>query len=252
MARKKIVLSYIVNDINRKASLRKRRRGLVNKVKEISTLCAVDACAVIYSPNNHVPEVWPSPERARALLARYLAVPKIERGDKELNPESFMRKRIKKIREKMVRISKENKQTDLHRFMYRCMAGRDNMNCLDISDWTEMDCVVNQVIWDIRMRMEKFVVIGGGFGQGPSTCDMALMAPPPPVAFVALPPPVVSVAPPPPPPAVVEEDSMNNSLMDMLLSPTDERSTGLDYGIGAVTYPYLFNGWDMWLKNDEI
>ncbi|KAL3652931.1 hypothetical protein CASFOL_002612 [Castilleja foliolosa] len=163
-----------------------------------------------------------------------------------------MRKLIKKTRERMVRISKENKQRDLHCFMYRCMAGRDNMNYLDTRDRTEMDSVINQVIWDIRMRMEKFVVIGGGFGQGPSTSVMALMAPPPPVAFVAQPPPVVSVAPPPPPPAVVEVDSMNNSLMDMLLSLTEERSIELDYGIGAVPYPYLFNGWDMGFKNDEI
>ncbi|KAL3651239.1 hypothetical protein CASFOL_004241 [Castilleja foliolosa] len=163
MARKKIVLSYIGNDLNRKASLRKRRKGLINKIREISILCAVDACAIIYSPNNRVPEVWPSPERARALLARYLAVPKIERADKELNPESFMRKRINKIKEKLVRITKENKQRDMRWFMYRCLAGRDDMYRLDMRDWTEMDWVINQVIREIRVRMEKFNQWDRGF-----------------------------------------------------------------------------------------
>ncbi|GFQ04300.1 agamous-like mads-box protein agl80 [Phtheirospermum japonicum] len=220
MARKKVALAYIRNDASRKASLKKRKRGLINKVREISTLCAVDACVVIYTPHNRVPEVWPSLEQARVVLTHYLAVLEIDRYDKELDPESFMLKRLRKKREKLERIRRENKRKHLEWFMYRCMAGRDNMDCFDMRDRAEMGWVINQVMRDIRSRMEKFMVSGGGDGQDASTSAAAVMAPPP---------------------VVVEEECVNSSLMDLLLSPPEEESTWLDWDIGSLSYPHLFN-----------
>ncbi|KAL6135268.1 hypothetical protein ACLB2K_067496 [Fragaria x ananassa] len=60
MTRKKVKLTYITNDSARKATFKKRKMGLMKKVRELTTLCDIDACAIIYSPYDSQPEVWPS------------------------------------------------------------------------------------------------------------------------------------------------------------------------------------------------
>ncbi|KAF5764506.1 putative transcription factor MADS-type1 family [Helianthus annuus] len=50
MTRKKVKLAFIMNDSARKATYKKRKKGLMKKVNELSTLCGIDACVIIYSP----------------------------------------------------------------------------------------------------------------------------------------------------------------------------------------------------------
>ncbi|KAG8051966.1 hypothetical protein GUJ93_ZPchr0001g30879 [Zizania palustris] len=71
MARKKISLQRIANNSNRRATFRKRRKGLIKKTSELATLCDVDACLVIYGEGDSQPEVWPSVPQATALLDHF-------------------------------------------------------------------------------------------------------------------------------------------------------------------------------------
>ncbi|KAJ6434469.1 hypothetical protein OIU84_018060 [Salix udensis] len=56
MTRKKVKLAYITNDSARKATFKKRKKGLMKKVSELSTLCGIEACAIICSPYDAQPE----------------------------------------------------------------------------------------------------------------------------------------------------------------------------------------------------
>ncbi|KAJ6749931.1 hypothetical protein OIU85_000547 [Salix viminalis] len=60
MARKKVKLMWIVNDAARKASLKKRRDGLLKKVSELTILCGIEAFVIIYCPDDPEPAIWPS------------------------------------------------------------------------------------------------------------------------------------------------------------------------------------------------
>ncbi|GFP81366.1 mads-box transcription factor pheres 2 [Phtheirospermum japonicum] len=154
MARKKITLAFIKNKTNRKASFRKRRKGLIKKVKEISTLCDVEACAISFSPYDESTEIWPSPEGALAVLKHYgAAVSGIHhRPPKEMDQESFTLHRVKKNREKLDRLLMENKRNDLEWFMYRCMAGTNSLHNLDESERAEMSRLINQRIKGCRFQ----------------------------------------------------------------------------------------------------
>ncbi|MBA0880711.1 hypothetical protein Goshw_025403 [Gossypium schwendimanii] len=57
MIRKKVKLSYITNDSSRKANYKKRKKGLMRKMSELSTLCGIGACAIMYSPYESQTEV---------------------------------------------------------------------------------------------------------------------------------------------------------------------------------------------------
>ncbi|MBA0619522.1 hypothetical protein Godav_028682 [Gossypium davidsonii] len=56
MTRKKVTLAWISNDSARKVSLKKRRLGLMKKMSELTTLCGIRACLIIYSSNERVLE----------------------------------------------------------------------------------------------------------------------------------------------------------------------------------------------------
>ncbi|KAG6519217.1 hypothetical protein ZIOFF_022709 [Zingiber officinale] len=61
------MLGWIAHDATRRATFKKWKRSLLKKVSELATLCSIDACAVVYGPEEEAPEVWPSPaETTRA------------------------------------------------------------------------------------------------------------------------------------------------------------------------------------------
>jgi hypothetical protein len=57
MGRKKLNLQWISKDASRRAMLNKRRQGLIKKTSELSKLCGVRACAMVYCENEVRAEV---------------------------------------------------------------------------------------------------------------------------------------------------------------------------------------------------
>ncbi|XP_062083473.1 agamous-like MADS-box protein AGL80 isoform X2 [Humulus lupulus] len=118
MTRKKVKLAYINNDSSRKATFKKRKKGLLKKVSELSTLCAVDACAIIYSPYEAQPAVFPSTAGVNRILARFKKMPEIEQSKKMVNQEAFLKQKIGKVNEQVKKLRKENREKEMNRLMY--------------------------------------------------------------------------------------------------------------------------------------
>ncbi|CAI0402280.1 unnamed protein product [Linum tenue] len=97
--RKKVKLAWIENEAARKASLRKRRPGLLKSVSELTTLCGLEGMCLIYGPGEQHPTVWPSHEVAEQLLRRFLSLPEIERSKKMTNQEGYLLDAILKAQE---------------------------------------------------------------------------------------------------------------------------------------------------------
>ncbi|CAH8387939.1 unnamed protein product [Eruca vesicaria subsp. sativa] len=57
---------------------KKRKKGLLKKVNELSTLCGINACAIIYSPYDTNPEVWPSNFGVQRVISDYRQLPEME------------------------------------------------------------------------------------------------------------------------------------------------------------------------------
>ncbi|WCJ27901.1 Agamous-like MADS-box protein AGL80 [Euphorbia peplus] len=113
MTRKKVKLAFIVNDSARKATYKKRKKGLLKKVSELSTLCGIQACAIIYSPYHSQPEVWPpSPGQVHQVLAQFKRMPEMEQSKKMLNHEGFLRQRINKANDQLKKLTKDNREME--------------------------------------------------------------------------------------------------------------------------------------------
>ncbi|KAI3925923.1 hypothetical protein MKW98_028059 [Papaver atlanticum] len=130
MARKKVKLAYIADASARKATFRKRRKGLLKKVNELSTLCDVSACAIVYGPYEPQPEVWPEKPEALRVLTRFKNLPKMEQfrnAEKQLNRESYARNRIEKINEQWKKHKRENRYIEINWIYNHSLAGECSM-----------------------------------------------------------------------------------------------------------------------------
>ncbi|XP_074364253.1 agamous-like MADS-box protein AGL80 [Apium graveolens] len=134
MTRKKVKLAFISNDASRKATFKKRKKGLMKKVGELSTLCGIDACAIIYSQYEPRPEVWPNTEGVQRVLAQFKRMPEMEQSKKMVNQESFMRQRIAKANEQLKKQCKDNREKEMIEVMYQCLTGKIGLQNLMIPD----------------------------------------------------------------------------------------------------------------------
>ncbi|KAA8520361.1 hypothetical protein F0562_014617 [Nyssa sinensis] len=153
MTRKKVRLHYIPNDSARKATFKKRKKGLMKKVNELTTLCGVDACAIVFSPFDPEPDVWPSPLGVQRVLARFRKMPEVEQSRKMVNQESYIKQRIMKAEEQLRRQQKDNRIKEMTQVMYQCLNGEGPQN-LNLVDLNHLGWLINQNINEMGRRME--------------------------------------------------------------------------------------------------
>ncbi|GAA0173739.1 MADS box transcription factor [Lithospermum erythrorhizon] len=153
MARKKITLAYINNDSQRKATFKKRRKGLMKKVRELSTLCGIDACAIIYSPYETQPDVWPNTSDVQRVVAQFIRMPEMEQSKKMVNQEGFIRQRIAKVTEQLKKQHMDNREKDMTDLMYQCLTGRALQNLM-MPDLNDLGWLVDQKLKEISKRID--------------------------------------------------------------------------------------------------
>ncbi|CAH2044490.1 unnamed protein product [Thlaspi arvense] len=144
--RSKVKLSLIANETARRTTFKKRKRGIMKKINELTTLCGVEACAVVFSQFDPNPEVWPSTVGAQEVYSRFLDMPVLDRTKKMLDHKSFLWERIKKAQEQTKKIYSDNREAEVREFMFECLAGRktvenQNYDPRDLRDLTS--CIEN-------------------------------------------------------------------------------------------------------------
>ncbi|EOA28593.1 hypothetical protein CARUB_v10024813mg [Capsella rubella] len=124
MPRKNVKLAWVENDKARAKSLKQRREALLKKVKELTILCDIQACLIIFSPNEVGPVVWPSVEKARGLLDDFFALPELAQKNKETSIESFLKEKTKTVHKKLMESDKKNKEYVIDELMMHLQNGR--------------------------------------------------------------------------------------------------------------------------------
>ncbi|ESQ37633.1 hypothetical protein EUTSA_v10002350mg [Eutrema salsugineum] len=165
MTRKKVKLAFIENNSSRKATFQKRKKGILKKVKEISTLCGVTACAIIYSPYTSNPDFRISRR-----------CPEMDQQKKMVDQETFLRQRIAKLSENLRRLEKDNREQEMIEVMFQCWDGsleRFHLNILDLND---LGYVIGQYQKDINRKIEILESSSMEMGESSNTAVTAAMA----------------------------------------------------------------------------
>ncbi|RDY01929.1 MADS-box transcription factor PHERES 2, partial [Mucuna pruriens] len=127
MTRKKVKLAYISDATARKSTYKKRKKGIIKKVSELTILCGIPACAIISSPFDPKPEIWPNPEGANQVIQRYLNASVLDQS-KNVNQESFIIQRIVKAQDQLKKQRCENHEKEMTLCMFQYMKGEDLPN----------------------------------------------------------------------------------------------------------------------------
>ncbi|GAB2279603.1 hypothetical protein Dimus_014246 [Dionaea muscipula] len=153
MTRNKVKLAYITNDSARKATYKKRKKGFLKKLYELTTLCEIKACAAIYGPYDAQPEVWPSSAEAQQVLAKFRRMPEMEKTKKMMNQEEFLRQRFTKATEQLKKLQKDNREKEMTQVMYQCLTGKSTHN-LNMADLSDLGWLIDQNLKVIYKRLE--------------------------------------------------------------------------------------------------
>ncbi|OIT38675.1 agamous-like mads-box protein agl80 [Nicotiana attenuata] len=107
MARKNI------NEGKRSVVLQERMEALFKKADELSILCGVEIGIVVFSPHKKNAEFeWPSRDKFKQLLMRFLDKPLVERLKKMTTHEQFLRNEIEKNVRKIDQEKTEEKEME--------------------------------------------------------------------------------------------------------------------------------------------
>ncbi|PNX96809.1 agamous-like mads-box protein agl80-like [Trifolium pratense] len=143
MIRKKVNLAYITNDSKRRGTFNRRKNGLIKKFDEISTLCGIEACAIIFSQNDPLPEVWPSPLGVQEVLSRFRSLSKMEQSKKMLNQESFLKQKIQKGQEQLKKQRNENKRNEMTYLMFQCLDSAQIIYTVGVNDLIALSWMID-------------------------------------------------------------------------------------------------------------
>ncbi|XP_043716865.1 agamous-like MADS-box protein AGL80 [Telopea speciosissima] len=156
MGRKKVKLALIPDEAARRSTFFGRKNGMMKKLSELSTLCDVQTFAIIYSPYQQQPFVWPSdPLEAEKVLSMFQSMPAMEQSKKMLNQEGYLKERINKVEDQLRKVQMENRMKEMTKLMYECLKGKD-LNDLAIPELTDLTTVVDDKIEAIAKRIEEF------------------------------------------------------------------------------------------------
>ncbi|XP_058782047.1 agamous-like MADS-box protein AGL80 [Vicia villosa] len=204
MTRKKAKLAFIGNNTARKTTYKKRKNGLLKKVDEISTLCGIDACAIVYGPYDPQPEIWPSASGVEKVLSKFKTAPEFDQSRRMVDQESFLKQRISKA-EKQRGDNKEKEKTML---MFECLsAGNIMQNDMSMGDLNDLCWMIDHNLRAIGRGMESVDsenIIHQNQSESHVMAAQIPMAPP------------LPLLPPPPPPPTVSDNNDEIAMMSRL------------------------------------
>nr|ACU18340.1 unknown [Glycine max] len=109
MGRARISLKHISNERTRKKTFMERRKVLIKKISEFSTLCGVEACLIVYDDGNGdiEPVTCPKdPVLAHSILQNY-EFQKNQRPPKKFGIQDFVEDRKNIIEAEISKVHKE-------------------------------------------------------------------------------------------------------------------------------------------------
>ncbi|WVY93231.1 agamous-like MADS-box protein AGL80 [Vigna radiata var. radiata] len=155
MTGRKVKLAFIANDCARRASYRRRKKSMLKKIEELSTLCGVEACAIVYSSFDQEAQIWPSESGVQNVVEKFRTMPEWKKH-KMGNQESVMEKSIMKGKRKIAKLEEENKEMEITMFMFQCLdttrvQPQQNMTLADLN---LLSSVIEQKLNDVSRRLD--------------------------------------------------------------------------------------------------
>lgn len=127
----------------------------MKKIQELSVLCGIEACAVVYSPYSSNPEVWPSVPEVKSIVEKFEVMPEIDQEKKMVDHEGFLRQTITKTLDINMRKMKENKELMMKEAMFVLLNGKGNKFKLTDQDHDDLCKYIDQYLTDLHKHKNE-------------------------------------------------------------------------------------------------
>ncbi|KAM0054896.1 putative transcription factor MADS-type1 family [Helianthus debilis subsp. tardiflorus] len=155
MPRSKVKLAFIENKKARKTSFMKRKECLKNKLKELCTLCGIEACAIIYSSYEPGLEVWPEDNTAfQNVLNAFLTKLPMERNKFMSNQDSYIKERISKVDGQIKKQIVTNRDSVKANLMSECLSCKVSLAGLNSKDLNNLGSFAGHKLPEIEERIK--------------------------------------------------------------------------------------------------
>ena len=157
-------LAYMNDDSTRRVTFKKRNEGLFKKLKELTALCDVHACAVVYNPDEGRCILFPDdPLDVFNIITDFRKSSVTEQQRKMFDQENYLNERITKTKEQLSRLQMDNQEMKLTELMYEFLVDKtktfDNMS---VSDLQEFNKLIERHLKEIEQHIYSYS--SGGYG----------------------------------------------------------------------------------------
>ncbi|KAL9263027.1 Floral homeotic protein APETALA 3-like protein [Drosera capensis] len=117
MGRAKLPMKFIEKEKTRSTTYLKRKKGLKKKAQELSILCDVPICIIIYpytakSSSSLEPEIWPpSPKVVHQILNRYQCLPREDQQKRASNLCDILESKRRKFEQDLFKLQRKTMAT---------------------------------------------------------------------------------------------------------------------------------------------
>ena len=124
------------------------------KLQELTTLCGIVACAIIFSGNGSSPDIWPSPSEAVIVLEKLKNLPPKKQVKYMMDQESYLTMNISKLNKKLERQRKKIQRVELDLIFSECITGKNLQYLHSWRTMNEIICLLTEQIKFIASRID--------------------------------------------------------------------------------------------------
>ncbi|KAL9684567.1 hypothetical protein QQ045_022008 [Rhodiola kirilowii] len=137
----------------------KMSMGLVKKVEELSTLCGVEACAIIYASHTDlIPETWPADHfEVKKFVNKVKALPEYELTKFSVNADILVEQNIEKAKVKLEKMKRENRVKEAREAMSHLLEGRE-LSVISADGYNDVLSLIDRALKDVQCHMEELMI----------------------------------------------------------------------------------------------
>jgi len=175
MTRSKVALKLIEHETARRNTYRKRKEGLCKKMEELCILCDVKGCMLIYNAEIEGEYIWPSYDEAEVLLRRFESLPKSEQIKKMVNHDEYMKGRVEKLKEEVIKQELKNKKMQASILIHKITHGGGMVVIKEVQEATLLTWFAEEKLQDIHRHRVLFPPVPPPVSLPPASQVVAAM-----------------------------------------------------------------------------
>ncbi|RHN60955.1 putative transcription factor MADS-type1 family [Medicago truncatula] len=131
----------------------------MKKINEISTLCGVEACAIISEQNSPQVEVWPSDSGVRSVISRFRSLPGVEQSKKMVDQEVFLRQTIGKVYGQLKKQRLETRKKEMTNIIdHYIQTVEFNGNSMSKYDLNDFSSFIDENLKEVDRKMKEMTI----------------------------------------------------------------------------------------------